>query len=504
MLSSKNFNHMTSKFVLISLLFSTSLSHTSSLNVLATISKSTSTSKTTSTTLTANCYHRRSINSRNRLSDHNIGWGGDKIKARNAKAQALYVHSLERTSIETMGNQISNTIDEHDKIQQQQQQHQQEKQQKEVVHSVKSPFLASSSSSSSFRNKEEEETKYKNVLIILNSPIHSLPQSSSSSTSANKHNINPIFEKLWNISSYRVCADGGANRLYDATVTTDTNIDTGTTARTNKYIPNLIKGDLDSVKPNVLNYYQTYNDNEGESNSSNNNDDDNNDVNKTDKTDHKCHIIKDFDQDTNDLDKALSSVCQWWDDEKQKQNEEDDGKDVKIQVYIYGAFGGRFDQEMASIQALYKWSNVFDYRVFLYNHETCSWLLKPTTMNSDHDDMPSSSSPSLSSCVVRNEIQIPFYGEDEEEDDDYQNCNTKDSTSSMIIGEGPTCGLIPIGCKCNTVKTEGLKWNLDGSSSSTLEFGGLVSSSNRAIDDVVAVYASDPLVFTAEIITKYK
>ena len=66
-----------------------------------------------------------------------------------------------------------------------------------------------------------------------------------------------------------------------------------------------------------------------------------------------------------------------------------------------------------------------------------------------------------------------------------------------IVGEGPTCGLIPIGCRVDSIKTSGLKWDLDGNM--PLEFGGLVSSSNRIMEPVLTVESSQPVVFTAEI-----
>lgn len=313
-----------------------------------------------------------------------------------------------------------------------------------LVHSIKSPFLLQHDNDN---NNDDDENIH--VLIILNSPIYN--HHPFTTTTSSSYRINPIFDTLWNISSYKVCADGGANRLYDIRQDDDNNDD-------NYYIPNLIKGDLDSISSNVLEYYKK----------------------------KGCEIIQDFDQDTNDLDKALQSVCEWWNNNINNNNATK--KKKKIQIYIYGAFGGRFDQEMASIQALYKWSHIFDYRVYLYNHETCAWLLKP--MKNVNDD----GSTSLSS-IIRNDIQIPFFGE-KEEDNNYYHDN-------IYVGEGPTCGLIPIGCKCNVVKTNGLKWNLDGScNNSMLEFGGLVSSSNRVMENVVSIYSSDPLVFTAEIIIK--
>ena len=44
--------------------------------------------------------------------------------------------------------------------------------------------------------------------------------------------------------------------------------------------------------------------------------------------------------------------------------------------------------------------------------------------------------------------------------------------------EGPTCGLLPIGGRVNSISTKGLKWNLDKQS---LSIDGLVSSSNSIV-----------------------
>ncbi len=344
-----------------------------------------------------------------------------------------------------------------------------EQQRQERIHFIKSPFLTPN------QNEEYQlaQVSYENVMIILNSPIEVFPQPTTTKLSSSlSYNINPIFDKLWNISSYKVCADGGANRLYDVTykkvLSNDNTNNNNEKSNHQEYIPDLIKGDLDSVHENIQEYYKS----------------------------KGCMIIQDFDQDTNDLDKALEAIREWWiakkNVEKQSHNSNfimnNDQNEIRkegIQIYIYGAFGGRFDQEMASIQALYKWSSsVFDYRIFLYNHETCSWLLKPMKLQNNGDD------DEAENVTIRNDIQIPFFG-----DSDHEVVK-----NGAVIGEGPTCGLIPIACRSDSVKTTGLKWNLDGSSSSTLEFGGLVSSSNRVMDSVVTVYTSAPLIFTAEIV----
>jgi hypothetical protein len=52
--------------------------------------------------------------------------------------------------------------------------------------------------------------------------------------------------KLWNKFSYRVCADGACNRLYQ----------TLNEVERNMYIPDAICGDLDSALPAVLDFYR--------------------------------------------------------------------------------------------------------------------------------------------------------------------------------------------------------------------------------------------------------
>jgi thiamine pyrophosphokinase len=214
------------------------------------------------------------------------------------------------------------------------------------------------------------------------------------------------------MASIRVCADGGANRLFDATSGTG-------------YVPNLIRGDLDSVRADVKDCYSK----------------------------KGCRVEKDPCQDTNDLDKCLQVLRDEWLDPNCTNH----------RVCIYGAFGGRFDQEMASIQALYNWRQVFQSRIFLYDDHTSAFLLAENMIN---------------------EIRLPFYGEEK-------------TFNKMDIGEGPTCGLIPMGSKCESVKTTGLKWNLDGDVA--LEFGGLVSTSNHVMEPIVTIEVSHPIVFTTEV-----
>jgi thiamine pyrophosphokinase len=273
------------------------------------------------------------------------------------------------------------------------------------------------------------------ALIVLNMPISQPPS--------------PLFQSLWKASheDCRICADGGANRLYDATIPPPVPVPS------QDYIPTRIRGDLDSLRDDVRDYYAS----------------------------KGVSIEHDPCQDTNDLDKALQVLC------SQKEAEEDDhdnrnsNTNVVVavhQVLIHGAFGGRFDQEMASFQALYKWGPQFDYQLWLYSDETCAVLI-----------------PANRKVQIRwpcYDDHVPVVPTTTDTDTDTS------SSSSSIMAEGPTCGLIPLGGRCDSITTTGLKWDLDGTV--PLEFGGLVSSSNRILQPLVTILASHPIVFTAEIV----
>jgi len=247
-----------------------------------------------------------------------------------------------------------------------------------------SPFVSS-----------EKQPLTEAALVILNSPIQTPPS--------------PLFRELWEKSKVRVCADGGANRLFDSTQ------DLGAT-----FIPDLIIGDLDSLRDDVKEYYYS----------------------------KQVRIERVADQDSNDLDKSLRFIYEQM---------------VKpYRVFAYGAFGGRFDQEMGSIHALFRWRAEFCYHLWLYDDTSCAFLLPGETLN---------------------HVELPRYGEDV-------------SDRGAAVGEGPTCGLIPIGNHSEVVKTTGLKWNLQGT---PLSFGQVVSTSNYVMEKSVSVWSSKPLVFTAEV-----
>jgi len=292
------------------------------------------------------------------------------------------------------------------------------------------------------------------ALVILNTPIKSVlpspklePQKQGCSTCPNYPSS--VFHELWEKATYRVCADGGANQLFEATVKKD-NPDIKT-----DFIPDLITGDLDSLRPDGKYHYETIG----------------------------CPVIKDSAQDTTDLDKSLQSIRKWilsrsTSNSESMATQESDYHSIQYCVFIYGAFGGRFDHEMSAINHLYQWGEEFQYNIMLYNEETCAFLL-PSKLN--------------------NRIYLgltPFDDEEGEDKNRTENGKLEKDGKINLLGEGRTCGLIPFGGRCESVTTTGLKWNLDGSI--PLEFGGLFSTSNRIVEQVVTVQSSQPIVFTVE------
>lgn len=90
----------------------------------------------------------------------------------------------------------------------------------------------------------------RHALIILNQPFRL-----------------PLLLRLWNSSQWHCCADGGANRLFDSFHTAEERSKRVNQVRMEfsklilapelRYFPDLIIGDLDSIRPQVREYYSS-------------------------------------------------------------------------------------------------------------------------------------------------------------------------------------------------------------------------------------------------------
>jgi thiamine pyrophosphokinase len=151
------------------------------------------------------------------------------------------------------------------------------------------------------------------ALIILNQPF-SLP----------------LLETLWQACSWRCCADGGANRLYDLLGEAKD----GEQLRT-LYTPDLIKGDLDSLRADVREYYVT----------------------------QRVPVLRDSDQDTTDLMKCIDTL---------EEKEREEGH--KYETLILGGFSGRLDQTIHILSYIHKIRRTRP-GVYVITDDNIGWVL---------------------------------------------------------------------------------------------------------------------------------
>lgn len=150
--------------------------------------------------------------------------------------------------------------------------------------------------------------------------------SNSSLIILNQKIENIDLQLLWQCTSLHICADGGANRLYEYCEGDD------------KLIPDFIVGDLDSAKEEVLEFYKS----------------------------RGSIIIPQYTQYASDFMKSLHTLILYFHSEQTKEKlygqievqegistlieqVSDEGAIQDIHVYILNGLGGRFDQTIHSI-----------------------------------------------------------------------------------------------------------------------------------------------------------
>ncbi|KAH9959599.1 hypothetical protein BC827DRAFT_1260996 [Russula dissimulans] len=173
--------------------------------------------------------------------------------------------------------------------------------------------------------------------------------------------VGPLLQCLWHASDWHCCADGGANRLHDL-LSGGTNADTNVAAVADRptgwiaslvgwlaqprrgmvdvddYIPDLVKGDLDSVREEVRRYYET----------------------------QGVPVIKDGDLDSTDLMKCIQSL--------QEKEEADGLVDAPHDLVLLGGLSGRLDHTVHTLSFLHKLRKSRR-RIFVVTDENVGWVL---------------------------------------------------------------------------------------------------------------------------------
>lgn len=157
-----------------------------------------------------------------------------------------------------------------------------------------------------------QDKKGKIALVVVNMPLDGMTVK---------------FKKLWSTASVKAFADGGANQVYRIVG-----------ENPEKYIPDYISGDFDSINPDVMNFYRA----------------------------KGVEVISTPDQNETDLTKCLRIlIC------KQDTIIEFD------KIVILNAFGQRLDQTMANIESLFHIAKVTNKPVYLMSEDSIACLLLP-------------------------------------------------------------------------------------------------------------------------------
>ncbi|KAJ3112798.1 hypothetical protein HK100_002211 [Physocladia obscura] len=191
------------------------------------------------------------------------------------------------------------------------------------------------------------------ALIILNQPVCNLK----------------YLKTIWANAALKICADGGANRLYDSFSILQEYDSDAVEAQRSSFLPDLIKGDLDSIRPKVKQYYiekvKYIKEKQKQKNTAS----------------IKSNKIKgvtvelDHDQYSTDFGKCIAHVEKF-----ERTNMKPTSP--RLDILAMGALGGRFDQTIASVFQVHNELVKFDdtknaRKVYLISNESVAVLLIP-------------------------------------------------------------------------------------------------------------------------------
>ncbi|KAF2221075.1 thiamine pyrophosphokinase [Elsinoe ampelina] len=148
-------------------------------------------------------------------------------------------------------------------------------------------------------------------LVVLNSPISHAD----------------LVKQIWPNTSYRVCADGGANRVYSILSSQQKSL-------LETYLPTEIHGDLDSLRDDVRAYYER----------------------------HNVPVTKDGDQYHTDFEKSIGRVIA--------------SVPSLTNIIVLGSLSGRVDQGIGLLSELYRQQRQHpNITIWLFSESSISFIL---------------------------------------------------------------------------------------------------------------------------------
>ncbi|CAI7568424.1 unnamed protein product [Penicillium pancosmium] len=314
------------------------------------------------------------------------------------------------------------------------------------------------------------------ALLVLNQPINET-----------------AFGVLSEHASYIICADGGANRLYDMLKHH---------GKESTILPDRIMGDLDSLKPAVKEHYEKLG----------------------------IPINKDPDQYSTDFTKCLKYLNEHASEiitspRKQAKNL---NANSTLEIVILGGLGGRVDQAFSQIHHLYmmtqtqrelresqqvpsqdkktntnsstKPNQASGGNLYLVSEESITFVLQKGK-NTIHTPATKRPQTDIEQSECDDTLESRKRKRDQSQDQDQGSATETDSAddSPEYLFE-ENIGIIPLSASAS-ITTHGFEWDVEDWHT---EIGGQLSTSNHIRADVVSVETSVPVLFTVELAERLK
>ncbi|KGO75770.1 Thiamin pyrophosphokinase, eukaryotic [Penicillium italicum] len=305
----------------------------------------------------------------------------------------------------------------------------------------------------------------------------------------------PINEKAFGVlsryASYIICADGGANRLFDMPEDNE---------KEPKELPDCIVGDLDSIRPAVREHYEKLG----------------------------VSVLQDPDQYSTDFTKCLTylnahaaeiiaSPRKGANTAKSDTNGANESTSTlpsdqsPLETVILGGLGGRVDQAFSQVHHLYMMTQMqrsireketnesssdakpaAGGNLYLISEESITFIIQ-TGKNTIHTPATKRADITTASASdVSNPPRKRKRGEEQEQE--------QESESEPEYYFEENIGIIPLSSPAK-ITTHGFEWDVENWHT---EIGGQISTSNHIRADKVEVETSVPVLFTVELAERLK